>query len=190
MKFLWQNSWACKSIWVWIGSHEEYILPELSTAISATRNLSYFSSKQILRMIYFSYFHSILKWGIIFWGNSTNSVRVFKLQKKVIRIMSGMGPMDSCRDLFRKLQILPLWCEYSLSLMLFFINNQTKFCWGSDFHGLNTRNREQLYLPNCKLFLFYFAAYVFIVFIDDVHVHLFEPVKWNEMYVCIIMRWH
>jgi hypothetical protein len=108
-------------------SHVEYILPELSTAIFAIRTLSYFSSKQILWMVYFSYFHSIL------------------------RIMSGMSPRDSCRDLFRKLQILPLSCEYILSLMLFVIDNQTKFCSVSDFHGLNTRNREQLCLPNANL---------------------------------------
>jgi hypothetical protein len=88
-------------------------------------------------------------------GNSTNSDRVFKLQKKVIRIMSGMGPRDSCRDLFRKLQVLPLSCEYILSLMLFVIDNQTKLCLGSDFHGWNTRNREQIYLPNANLSHYY-----------------------------------
>jgi hypothetical protein len=134
-------------------SHVECIHPKLSIAIFAIRTLSYFSSKQILRMVY--YFHSILKYGIIFWGNSTNGVRVLKLQKKVIRIMSGMGPRDSCRDLFRKLQILPLSCEYILLLMLFVTDNQTKFCSGSDFHGLNTRNHEQLYLPNSNLSVFH-----------------------------------
>jgi hypothetical protein len=74
--------------------HVGYILPKLSTAIFAIRTLSYFRSKQILWMVYISYFHSILKYGIILWGNSTNSVRVFKLQKKVIRIMSGVGLKD------------------------------------------------------------------------------------------------
>jgi hypothetical protein len=68
--------------------------------------------------------------------------------------MSGMGPRDSCRDLFRKLQIQPLSCEYILSLMLFVIDNQTKFCSGSDVHGLNTRNCGQLYLPNANLSVF------------------------------------
>jgi hypothetical protein len=38
--------------------------------------------------------------------------------------------------------------------MLFVIDNQTQFCSGSDFHGLNTRNREQLYLPNANLSVF------------------------------------
>jgi hypothetical protein len=31
---------------------------------------------------YFCYFHSIIQYGIIFWGNSTNISRVFKLQRK------------------------------------------------------------------------------------------------------------
>jgi hypothetical protein len=30
--------------------------------------------------------------------------------------------------------------------MMFVIDNQTKFCSGLDVHGLNTRNRKQLYL--------------------------------------------
>jgi hypothetical protein len=68
--------------------------------------------------------------------------------------MSVMSPRDSCRDLFRKLQIIPLLCEYILSLMLFVIDNRTKFCSGSHFHTLNTRNREQLYLPNANLSVF------------------------------------
>jgi hypothetical protein len=50
----------------------------------------------------------ILKYGIIFWGNAPLSMNIFKIQKRIIRIMSGSGKYDSCRDLFKKLQILPL----------------------------------------------------------------------------------
>jgi hypothetical protein len=63
-------------------SHLEYILPKLSSAVFIIRSLSYFMSSETLRMMYFSYFHSIIKYGIIFWGNSTNISRVFKLQRK------------------------------------------------------------------------------------------------------------
>ena len=31
---------------------------------------------------YFAYFHSLSRYGIIFWGNATNSCNVFRLQKK------------------------------------------------------------------------------------------------------------
>jgi hypothetical protein len=140
-------------------SHVEYILPKLSSAIFLIRSLSYFMSKKILRMVYFSYFHSILKYGIIFEGNSTDYK--LQLQKKAIRIISGVGSRDSCRDLFKKLNILPLSCEYILSLTMFVIDNQTKFCSGLDIHGLNTRNRNQLYLPNSNLYCFSERHYVY-----------------------------
>jgi hypothetical protein len=107
-----------------------------------------------LRMVYFSYFHSILKYGIIFWGNSTNNVRVFKLQKKVTRFISGVGPRVSRRNLFKKLDILPLSCEYILSFMLFVIGNQNRFCSGLEVHGLNIRSQNQIYLPVPNLSVF------------------------------------
>jgi len=40
-----------------------------------------------LKLIYFSYIHSIITHGIIFGGNSTASNEVFKLQKRAIRII-------------------------------------------------------------------------------------------------------
>jgi hypothetical protein len=74
----------------------------------------------------------------------------------VIRITSGVGPRDSCRSLFRKLDILPLPCEYTsiLSLMLFVIDNQSNFRLGLEVHGLNTRSNNQLYLPTSNLSVF------------------------------------
>jgi len=49
-----------------------------------------------------------MKYGIIFWGNSSNSKMTFTLQKKVIRIMAGVKPRNSCRSLFKRSDILPL----------------------------------------------------------------------------------
>jgi len=46
---------------------------------------------EVLWMVYFAYFHSVIKYGIILLGNSTNICRVFTLQKRIIRIMSGIG---------------------------------------------------------------------------------------------------
>jgi hypothetical protein len=60
-------------------SHVEYILPKLSSAIFVIRSLSYFMNLKTLRMVYFSYFRSIIKYRIVLWGNSTNNSRVFKL---------------------------------------------------------------------------------------------------------------
>jgi hypothetical protein len=40
-----------------------------------------------LKFVYFAYFHSIMSYGIVFWGNSTDGKKVFIIQKKIIRIM-------------------------------------------------------------------------------------------------------
>jgi hypothetical protein len=100
-------------------------------------------------MVYFSYFYYILKYGK-FWGVILQIILEFlnyKKKKKVTRIISGVGPRDSCRKLFKKLDILPLSCEYIISLRLFVIDNKNKFCSGLEVHGLNIRSQNQLYLP-------------------------------------------
>ena len=98
-------------------------------------------------MAYFAYFHSIIRYGNIFWGNSTISCKVFKLQKRVIRIIYGAEQRASCRGLFWKLEILPVPCQYILSLMLFIIDNPNNFQTGLEIHGLHTRSKNQLFIP-------------------------------------------
>ena len=65
----------------------EYILPKLSSAIFVIRRLSYILNLEKLQMVYIAYFHPILRYGVIFWDNSTDAYKVFKLQKKAIRIV-------------------------------------------------------------------------------------------------------
>jgi hypothetical protein len=35
-----------------------------------------------LKLVYFTYFHSVLSYGLIFWGNSTDSNKVFYIKKE------------------------------------------------------------------------------------------------------------
>jgi len=104
-------------------NHVEQILPKLSAACFSVRNLIHTVNPDILRMVFFEYFHSVLQYGIIFWGNSAHVHQIFKLQKRVVRVMCGVGPRSSCKILFRKLNILPIACQYILSLMLFVVDN-------------------------------------------------------------------
>jgi len=69
-----------------------------------------------LKSIYYAYSHSVIKCGIIFWGNSFNSGNVFTLKNKIIRIMAGAQPRTSWRSLFKRLEILPIPCQYILSI--------------------------------------------------------------------------
>jgi hypothetical protein len=39
-------------------------------------------SLRSLRMIYFAYMHSIIIYGIIFWGNSSYTIKSFRIPKR------------------------------------------------------------------------------------------------------------
>jgi hypothetical protein len=107
----------------WKG-HINYMIPKLSSACYVMRTVKPHVSHNTLKIIYYSYFHSIMNYGILFWGASTERIKTFKLQKRIIRIMVGYKRNQSCRELFMKLGILPLHSQYILSLLMFLLKNK------------------------------------------------------------------
>jgi len=65
-------------------------------ACYAIRAIKPFMSPSLLRTVYFSYFHSVMLYGVIFWCNSHLNNNIFKIQKKIIRILVNKGKRDSC----------------------------------------------------------------------------------------------
>jgi hypothetical protein len=89
--------------------------------------------------------------GIIFWGNSIDGKNVFYIQKKIIRILAGTKRRASYRELFKKLNILPLTSEFLLSLLSFVVDNIQTFQTNSDIHNVSTRYRYNLHVPYTNL---------------------------------------
>ena len=58
-------------------------------------------SQESLRMFYFAYVHSIMSYEIIFGVNQPHSEKIFKIQKRVIRIITNSR--DPCREMFKKI---------------------------------------------------------------------------------------
>jgi hypothetical protein len=92
-----------------------------------------------------------MKYGIIFWGISSECKKVFALQKKIVRIMVGIKPQNSCRNLYKRLQILPPPCEYISPLLDFVISNQEHFQANPAVHSSNTRNKHHHHRPIANL---------------------------------------
>ena len=61
--------------------HVEQIHSKLSASCFSIRSLIHTLNLDTVRIVYFAYFHSVLRYGVIFWGNSTHAHQVFKLQK-------------------------------------------------------------------------------------------------------------
>jgi hypothetical protein len=62
--------------------------------------------------MYFASFRVHLRHGLTLWGGDPENTRIFRLQKKVIRIIGKADRHASCRNLFKDLIILPLPCLY------------------------------------------------------------------------------
>jgi hypothetical protein len=128
------------------------VIPKLSGACYGVRSVVHISNINTLKSIYNAYFHSIIKYGIIFWGNSSNNRKIFTLQKKIVTIMAVAQPRTPRRCLFKQLEILPVPCQYIFSLMKFIVSNQENFQTNLSTDNINTRNTHHLHRPNTNLF--------------------------------------
>jgi len=106
-----------------------------------------------MKMIYYSHVKSVVSHGIIFWGNSHFSGNIFKVQKRIIRIITNAGKRDSCHQLYKQLQILPLPSLYIFSFLVFVNKNRSLFLSNSEIHDRNTHYYHNLYLPSTNLTL-------------------------------------
>jgi hypothetical protein len=95
--------------------------------------------------------HTIMSYGIVFWGNSTHSDQIFKIKKRIVRIITKARNRDSCRPLFKALNILPFYSQYIFSIFIFVVKNMDKFVTNSNIHDIHTRQGFDLHYPNCKL---------------------------------------
>ena len=93
--------------------------------------------------------------------------------------MTKSGSRDSCRQLFEKLEIMPLQFQYILSILLFVIKNKELYTTNQEIHSINTRFNINLHLPVCNLTLFqkgpYFSG-----------IKLINPLVPNDIYVYVV----
>jgi hypothetical protein len=61
----------------------EQIIPKLSRAFHSARSMVHVSNINILKSIYYAYFHSIIKYGIIFWGSHFQQWEAFHFTKEI-----------------------------------------------------------------------------------------------------------
>ena len=94
--------------------HIDTITPKLNKACytSIIRRPKLYSLNDALKNGIVCFFHSVMSYGLILWGNSTQSKCVFKLQKRAIRIIMGASNNVSCRKFFKHLKILPIAAQY------------------------------------------------------------------------------
>ena len=128
-------------------THIANILPKLSMACYAMRIIKPYMSLESLKIVYYCTFNSVINYGLPFWGSSPHCKHIFIMQKRIVRIMLGCRRLASCRNLFRKLKILPFSSQYILSITMFIVKNKHQFIVNSEIHNINTRQHSNFHQP-------------------------------------------
>jgi len=134
----------------------------MCTACYALRNIKHIVPIDTLRVTFFAHIHSIISYGINFWGSSSYANKLFMLQKKIIRIITNTRPRDSRREVFKSTEImtLTLYSQYIYSLVLYTINNKHLFDTNNEIHNFKTRNNNNLHHRIANLSKFNKGAYI------------------------------
>jgi len=67
--------------------------------------------------------------------------------------------MDSRRELFKRMEILPLYSQYLFSLLMYVVNNKHLFTKTLEFHNHDTRSANKFHLPTTNLTKYQNGAY-------------------------------
>ena len=140
-------------------AHIDQMTSKLNTACFIIQTIQAMMSQETLRMVYFAYIHSIMSYGIILGGNQAHSEKIFKTQTRVIRIITHSRATDSHREMFKNLEILPLYSQYIFSLSIFVIKNRNLFSKNYQIHSVHTRFRTNLHPPIANLTKFQKGVY-------------------------------
>lgn len=130
--------------------HIENMCKKISSLAYALYKLATTINVDALLTAYYGLIESSLRYGIIFWGNSTDKEIIFKMQKRCIRAMFGLQMTDSCKPYFIKYGILSLPSLYIMEIALFVKRNPKLFPKPSDFIKRNRRDETKLCLHSSK----------------------------------------
>ena len=115
--------------------------------ISFLKNVT---SPHVLRTMYFASFHAYLRYGLTLWGGDPENKRIFRLQKKVLRIIGGTGRRTSHRNLFKTLNILPLPCMYISETVCGIKSNMEKKKYNREIHDYCRRQKSDFHTQFCR----------------------------------------
>lgn len=102
----------------------------------------------LLLNVYHGLVHSVLSYSIVIWGHSAEAQRVFVAQKRILRAIFGLRPLDSCRQVFRDNKILTVFCTYAFKLLVHIFDHRGNLETVSQKHSYSTRQKDDIYLSS------------------------------------------
>ncbi len=133
------------------GPHIRSLAGRLSSAAYAVWKIRQLTDVGTARLVYFSYFHSIMSYGILLWGQASDVESIFILQKRAVRAIYNLGRRESLREKFKEINIMTVPCQYIYENIMYVRKNLQLFVKVSDKHDYLTRHRNRLSQPLFRL---------------------------------------
>jgi len=141
-------------------NHIELLFNWLSTAYYVIWSVKLYLSWPTLITVYYALFRVVMTSGIIFWGNSTHSSKILKIQKRAVRIIMGRWRSESSRNLFKELKILPFKSQYINFFTFFFWLITKATLWQIKKNwSVHTIHGSDLHLPQTNLTVYQKGVY-------------------------------
>lgn len=92
-----------------------------------------------------------MAYGVAIWGSETEKhKRVFRCQKKALRLIFGIDKSDSCRGLFSMNNMLTFPCLFILECLTILMKNQELYQFRNQKTCYRFRNSQSLSIPHHK----------------------------------------
>ena len=129
--------------------HINKLCSKLSSSLFALRTVKNKLEASSLIQVYYAIFESHIRYGIIFWGNSSknNATKVLLIQKKAVRVLAGLQYKESCKDHFVNLKIMTVISLYIYETLMFVKKNLSLFKQDEISHLYETRNKNTFVRP-------------------------------------------
>lgn len=132
-------------------THVDNTCKRLSRVIFLLVNLKRQVTFKYLKNCYYAFFESIMRYGLIIWGNSVDIDKILLIQKKALRIITGSDYLEHCKPLFIETGILTVINLYIFDVLTMVKKNVVCLSHRNDIHDHLTRKRNELELPRYRL---------------------------------------
>lgn len=108
-------------------THLDYVTNRLAKSIFLLRNLKSLVPMEALMQAFHGVFQSVLCYAILAWGHSCHSERVFRLQRRAVRVIGGIGYREDVRHKFIELKIMTVPSRYVYECLIYAYKNYDSF---------------------------------------------------------------
>lgn len=130
-------------------NHLDLLKSKLGSAIFALKSVRRTIGPEAAKAAYHGYFHSLIEYGLPFWGANNRIKEIFTLQKKALRATLNIkNQRTSCRGKFKNNNILTVVGNYILTVCT--LIHKTVENYPHLNHNHQTRNKHKLIIPRVK----------------------------------------